>query len=154
MPRRDPQTQDLFAWEPPEITVGYGDDVAGRGSTDNKIARVLSRALRDARDDRNLSRQDVAAAMSRELGRTISPDTLDKWTSEGSVQHRIPLDAFIALITAIGGDDLLGFIPRLFGFEVVQRKYAGLIELQLLEEHERDVAAHKAKLQAKLRAAR
>lgn len=154
MAGRDHLTQDLFAWQPPQVAVGYADDVAGKGRLDNRIARLLSRALRDARDERSLSRAEVAARMSRDLGRGVSPDMLDKWSSEASGQHRIPLDAFIALVKATEATDLLGFIPGLFGFSVVSEKYAGLIELQLIEEHEQDIQAHKARLQAQLRARR
>ena len=147
---RDALTGDLFSWAPPEVAVGYASDVAGKGPLENRIARLLSRALRDARDEKGLTRIDIAARLSAELGRPVSADMLDKWTSEASGQHRIPLDAFIALIRVTGALDVLGFIPDLFGFAVVDRKYAGIIELQMLEEHESEIAAYKARLTAKI----
>ncbi len=149
--RGDKGTNDLFAWEPPQVAVGYSDDVAGRGDLPNKIARLVGRALRDARDEGRMSRARIAADMSEELGRSVSDDMLDKWSSEASTQHRIPLDAFIALIRVTGCNELLGFVPSLFGFVVVERKYEAIIELQLLEQHERDIADRKARLQHKVR---
>lgn len=154
MPRhRDTQTLDLLSWEPPEVTVGYSEEVTGRGSLDARIARIVAQALREARD-RGLPREEVAAAMSRWLGRTISAPMLDKWASESSGAHRIPLDAFAALIEATGATDLAGFVPGLFGLAAVPQKYADLIELHLIEEHEAEVAARKQALQTRWRARR
>lgn len=150
MVRRDRQTMDIFDWEPPQISVGYSEDVAGRGDLENKVARVISRALRDAKDA-GKSRSDIAVVMSKHLGRSVSADMLDKWASEASSAHRIQIDAFIALIHATETDELLGFIPAMFGFAVVPEHYTELIEMHLIEEHEKELAAHKAKLQAKWR---
>lgn len=146
--------RDLFSWEPPQVAVGYSDEVAGKGPMQNRIARLVSRALRDARDDRGLARAEIAARMAQELGRKVTEDVLDKWSSEASEAHRIPLDAFIALIAATGATELLGFVPGLLGFVVVPKKYKAFIDLQMLEDHERDVAAYKARIQADLRAQR
>lgn len=151
MTRRDTRTLDLLNWEPPQVAVGYEPGVAGRGSLDNQIARLLSRALRDAADDKGLSRDDVAALMTLDLGRSISKDQLDKWTSEASTTHRIQLDAFVALVKVTEATDLLGFIPGILGFAVVPKKYAEIIELHLLEEKEQEIAAAKQAISARLR---
>ncbi|TIV64909.1 MAG: hypothetical protein E5V89_28875, partial [Mesorhizobium sp.] len=140
MSRRDILTADLFDWEPPKVAVGYAPDVAGRGGLDNQISRLVSRALRDCRDEGNGSRADVARRMSAYLDRQISEGILNKWSSESSDEHRIPLDAFIALIDATQAEALLGFIAEKFGFAVVPAKYADIIELSLIEDHERDIA--------------
>lgn len=152
--RGDRGTTDLFSWEPPQVAVGYDADVAGRGELAHQIARLVSRALRDARDDHNLSRAAVAETISATLGRAVSTDTLDKWSSEAAEGHRIPLDAFVALIRATGAVELCGFVPSLFGLVVVDEKYEAIIELSLLEEHEREVAAYKARLSSRLRGGR
>jgi len=154
MSRRDILTADLFDWEPPKVAVGYAPDVAGRGDLDSQISRLVGRALRDCRDDGNGSRADVARRMSAYLDRTVSEGILNKWSSESSDEHRIPLDAFIALIDATQADDLLGFIAAKFGFAVVPEKYADIIELSLIEDHEREIAAKKAALLARSRAKR
>lgn len=152
--RQDLLTADLFDWEPPKVAVGYSPDVAGRGDLDSQISRLVGRALRDCRDDGNGSRADVARRMSAYLDRTISEGILNKWSSESSDEHRIPLDAFIALIEATQAEDLLGFIAGKFGYAVVPAKYADIIELSLIEDHEREIAARKSALLARSRAKR
>lgn len=151
MARRDTRTADLLTWEPPQIAVGYAADVAGRGSLDHQIARLLSRALRDVEEVKGHSRSVVAGFMTLELHRTITKDMLDKWTSEASTSHRIPLDAFVALVKVTEAEDLLGFIPSILGFAVVPQKYAEIIELHLIEEKARELDAQKLALQARLR---
>lgn len=147
---RDPHARDLTAWEAERVTIGYGDDVAGRGSLSNQIARLVARALRDAKDD-GLDRGEVAKLMTVRLGRPVNVASIDKWASEAAEEHRIPLDAFAALVEATGQHALLGFLPGLFGFAVVQARYVDLIELQQLQEHEEQVAARKAVLLAKVK---
>lgn len=147
MKTRDRLTLDLFEWEPEEVSVGYGDDVTGRGGLDNQISRLISRALRDAKDA-GLTRAQVAKVVSDHLGRTVSKDMLDKWASESSVEHRIPLDAFTALVEATGARELLGFVPGRFGYVVVPERYASIIEIHLIEEKEKALAARKAALAA------
>jgi hypothetical protein len=154
MSRRDPLTADLFEWEPPKVAVGYTPDVAGRGDLDNQISRLVSRALRDCRDEGKGTRAEIAKRMSAYLNRPISEGILNKWSSESSDEHRIQLDAFIALIDATQAEALLGFIAGKFGFAVVPEKYADIIELSLIEDHERDIAARKSALLARSRAKR
>ncbi|SDU09136.1 hypothetical protein [Stappia sp. ES.058] len=148
--RRDTQTQDLFSWTPPQVTVGLGEEQSSRGALDSQIARMVSRGLREAREG-GASRAEIARQISETLGRAVSETTLDKWASEASEEHRIPLDAFIALVDATGCQGLLGAIVERFGLVVVDARYADLIELHLIEEHERDVAARKASLEARWR---
>ncbi|MCV9907165.1 hypothetical protein OIV19_05970 [Brucella sp. HL-2] len=151
--RRDPLTKDLFEWTPPQVAIRYEEGVTGRGSLDNQIARLVSRALRDARDD-NKGRTEIAAQMSKYLGRSISSTMLDKWASEASDEHRIPLDAFIALVDATDARELLGFVPGMFGLTVIETEYADLIEDRLLEDHIEELQARRQMLSAQRKKAR
>ncbi len=151
--RRDTITPDLFAWSPPKVSAGYGEDVTGRGALDNRISRTISRAMKDAKE-RGLGRADIARRMTEFLGRPITEDMLNKWASEAADSNRISLDAFIALIDATGAHDLMGLVTSGFGFVAVPEKYSDLIELHLIEEHERDVVARRQALEVKLRAKR
>jgi len=151
--RDDRHTLELFDWEPPQVAAGYGPEVAGRGGLSQQISRLVAQALRDAADQ-GTARADIAAALTKSLQRRVSTDMLNKWSSEAGDEHRIPLDAFIALVEATGANDLLGFAPARFGFAVVPAKYAGIIEMHLLEEQEAQLAARKAALAAKWKAQR
>ncbi|WP_235819015.1 hypothetical protein [Brucella pseudogrignonensis] len=151
--RRDALTKDLFEWTPPQVAIRYEEGVTGRGSLDNQIARLVSRALRDARDD-NTGRSEIAASMSKYLKRSISAAMLDKWASEASEEHRIPLDAFIALVHATGAKELLGFVPGMFGLTVIENEYADLIEDKLLEDHIEELQARRQMLSAQRKKAR
>lgn len=150
---RDPLTRDLFDWQPPKVAVGYGAEVTGRGPLDNRIARLIGQALRDARDG-GAARAEVAEAMTRYLGRRVSPAMLDKWSSEGSDEHRITLDAFVALVEATGAKELLGFVPGVFGMAVIAAEHADLIEAQLLDDHIAEMQARAQVLSARRRARR
>jgi len=150
---RDPLTKDLFTWEPPKVAVGYGAEVTGRGPLDNRIARLIGQALRDARDD-GLTRAEVAKRMTAFLRRPISEAMLNKWSSEGSEDHRIPLDAFIGLVEATGAQALLGFVPGEFGLTVIENEYAELIEERLLDDHIEEMQARRQMLATRRKARR
>lgn len=152
--RGDRLTRDLLSYEPPQVAIGYAPDVAGKGELGNQVARVVSRALRDARDDKGLGRAEIAQQMTSILGRSVSKDTLDQWASEAGEDRRIPVDAFIALIRATGARELLGFIPGQFGCVVVEQKFEALIQLQMIEQQERELSAYKQRVLAAVRAAR
>ena len=145
---RDPLTKDLFDWQPPRVSVGYSADVIGRGRIDSKIARVIGQALRDARDE-GLTRAQIARELSAWLGRQVSEAMLNKWSSEGSADHRIPLDAFIGLVHVTGAQDLLGFVPGEFGLTVIEEQYAEMIRLQLIRDKRQELEAQEQAIMAK-----
>ena len=151
--RRDPLTKDLFEWTPPQVAIRYEEGVTGRGSLDSQIARLIGRALRDAKDE-GKARTEIAAKMSHYLSRPISAAMLDKWASEASDEHRIPLDAFIALVDATGARELLGFVPNMFNLTVIEDEYADLIEDRLLEDHIQELQARRQMLSAQRKKAR
>ncbi|MCL4068620.1 hypothetical protein M3484_18810 [Pseudomonas sp. GX19020] len=146
---RDPLTKDLFEWDPPKVSVGYFTEVTGRGPLDNRIARIIGQALRDARDD-GLNRAEVARQMTLYLRRTISEAMLNKWSSEGSEDHRIPLDAFIALVHATDARELLCFVPGEFGMTVIESEYAVMIKLHLIREKKQQLEAQEQALEREL----
>jgi hypothetical protein len=145
---RDPLTKDLFDWQPPQVAVGYSADVIGRGTLDGKIARIIAQALRDARDE-GMTRAEVARGLREYLGRPVTEATLNKWSSQGSEDHRIPLDAFIGLVKVTGAQELLGFVPGEFGLTVIEAEYAQMIEERLLDDHIEEMQARRQVLAAK-----
>jgi hypothetical protein len=150
MPRRDLATPDLFAWQPPKVAAGFDDGALSGNRLGSKISRAVALALKAS----GKSRSEVARLMSAELGQPVSADMLDAYASEAKESHRITLERFVALITVTGCVDLIGFVAGLFGQVVVPERYAALIELHLIEEHEREVTRRKEAVQAKWRAGR
>ncbi|WP_026379395.1 hypothetical protein [Afifella pfennigii] len=152
MPRpRDPLTLDLFDWEPPAMTVGYGEDVTGRGPLDLRISRLLAKALQDMRDE-GIDRGEIARRMSERLGRSVSKEMLYKWSSPGSSEHRITLDAFAALIAVTERWELLGVLPGLFGYAVVSDDCREIIRLHQMKERRQTIAQHSSAIDAEIAA--
>tara|TARA_R110002020_G_scaffold134518_33_gene300247 strand:+ start:2634 stop:3092 length:459 start_codon:yes stop_codon:yes gene_type:complete len=147
--RGDTRTLDLLDWQPSEVAVGFAEEIRA-ASLDAKIAKALAQAIRES----GKRREAIADEMSRQLGRKISVSTIDAYTSEAKEGHRIPLDRFIALIHATGAYQLLGWLAEEFGFVVVPAKYRDLIELHLIEEHEREIEGRKAALKARYQGSR
>jgi hypothetical protein len=147
--RRDTLTMDLLDWQPPRVAVGYGESET-RGPLDLVIARLVSTALKQARE----TRAEIARQMTAYLGRPVSATTLDAWASPARSNNRIPLDAFVALIEVTGDLDLLGWLPGLHGHVVVPARYADLIEHHLLEEKEAEIARRKAAALARYKGGR
>lgn len=142
--RGDLGTLDLLDWQPPKTAVGFAPEkLAG-----NRLASRISRAVGLALKECGKSRTEIAEAIG------ISVDMLDKYASEASETHKITLERFIALVEATGCHDLLGFVAEPFGFAVVPEKYATLIELHMLEEHEQEIARRKANLEVQFRGRR
>ena len=149
MKSRDRFTADLFDWQPPKVAVGFEADLSG-----NRLGSRISRAVSLALKECGKSRAEVAEAMSSELGYPVSADMLDAYASEAKESHRITLERFVALVTTTGCLDLLGFVAGLFDHVVVPGRYQSLIELHLIEEHEKDLARMKQTVEAKWRAGR
>ena len=101
-----------------------------------------------------LARVQIARALSEYLGHTISEAMLNEWSWEGSGDHRIPLDAFIALVHATGAKELLGFAPGEFGLTVIASEYAEMIEERLLDDHIEEMQARKQVMAARRKARR
>ncbi|MRN48099.1 hypothetical protein GJU93_16165 [Brucella sp. 10RB9212] len=77
--RGDSLTGDLLAWEPPKVAAGF-EPGAIRG---NRLASQISQAVALALKSSSMSRAEIAAAMSIELGYQISENMLANYASEG-----------------------------------------------------------------------
>jgi hypothetical protein len=131
----------MSGWRAPQIAADFREPIRG-GSLSSQIARAVGRALK-GRD-----REAIAQRMSGFLGERISKSILDAYASEARSQHRISAERFIALIAATECFELIGFIAGMFDHAVVPNKYAAIIELHQIEQHERELANRKAELMA------
>lgn len=143
--RGDAGTPDLLSWKPPKVAAGFDGEVRG-GALSSQIARAVSLALKRCGKERS----DVAEEMSKWLGgERVTLSMLNAYASEARDTHRITVERFMALIEVTGCRDLLGFVAEPFGQAVVDGRYASIIELHLIEEHQRRLDKRKAELIAR-----
>jgi hypothetical protein len=147
----DRSTLDLFVdWQPPKTTMGFEPAELAGDRLSSRISRAVGLALKRS----GKSRAEIAEAMSARLGSPVSADMLDKYASESSESHKITLERFMALVEATGCLDLLGLVAEPFGCAVVPEKYAPLIELHFIEEHQFEIVRRKQELEARFRGRR
>ncbi len=128
----DTLSGDLFAAIPtayPELPGGWNFRV--------EIAHTMGEAIRVSAKDR----YQIAADMGRLLGRDVSMNTLDKYTSEAAEGHHPSLETAIAFDQVTGGFALLELFARKLGCRVLPGKDALLAELGRLEQAKGEIAA-------------
>lgn len=150
-PPKDTLTPDMFRdWTPPKVSVGFEPGAISGNRLSSRISRAIAMALKECGKDRAA----VAALMSEQLGHKVSVATLEAYASEAKVDNNITVERFMALVKATGKTELLGFLADDFDMAVVPRKYENVIELALIEDHERMVQDRKKTLQMQIRGAR
>lgn len=127
----DTLTGDLFASIPTQHPMNPG---AWRFR--GEIAHAMGESIKAADKDRYA----IAAEMSRLLGREVSVNTLDKYTSEASEDHLPNLETAIAFDAATGQMGLLHLYAAKLGCKVLPGKEALLAELGRLEQMKGDLA--------------
>lgn len=101
-----------------------------------EIAHVMGDAIKAATQDRYA----IAADMGRLLGREVSVNTLDKYTSEAAEGHHPSLETAIAFDAATGQMALLAMYAAKLGAKVLPGKDALLAELGRLEQMKGEIA--------------
>ena len=145
MNRRDPHTQDLLSWVPPEPVVKAAPEQVRAATLDQRLCKAMALALKEC----GLKRGEVAARMSEFLGESISLAMLNAYVSAGRPTHVISIVRFAALIHVTKDRRLLELLAELFGWSVVDERYADAIaEVELAEkkdEIERQLQATRAR---------
>lgn len=95
-----------------------------------EIAHVMGEAIKGCHKDR----YQIAADMSRLLGREVSVNTLDKYTSEASEDHIPNLETAIAFDAATEQMALANLFAGKLGCRVLPGKDSLLVELARLEQ--------------------
>ena len=132
--RRDPYTLDLFEEELPPAPVTTPGGLTCRV----EIAHTMSEALKGH------DRYEIAAKMSKLLGRDISKNILDAYTAESREDHIPPLDTAIAFDLATESRFLGELFAKKIGAKLVFGKEALDAKLGQLERI-RDEAAKQIK---------
>lgn len=123
--RYDTFTGDLFSSIPQPYPMTPGAWCFRR-----EIAVVMGEAIKACHKDR----YQIAADMSRLLGREISVNTLDKYTSEASEDHIPNLETAIAFDAATEQTSLVSLFASKLGCRVLPGKESLLAELGRLEQ--------------------
>lgn len=147
-PAADRRQADLFGDQPLyPVRSPLPADGLGLG---NRLARAISRALREC----DLDREAVAAGIARYLGRdTFSKHMLDAYSAESREQHRVPAEVYVALAHVTGASWLLDELAKPLGCVVLEGEEAHLAELGRIEVLQRQLDQRKAALQIPARAA-
>lgn len=127
----DNLTGDLFANVPQAHPM-----TAGAWRFRSEIAHAMSDAVKVCSKDR----YQIAADMSRLLGREISINTLDKYTSEASEDHIPNLETAIAFDAATEQLALANLFAGKLGCRVLPGKDSLLAELGRLEQMKGEIA--------------
>jgi len=131
----DTLTGDLFATIPQAYPMHPG---AYRFRTE--ISLAMGEAIRACEKDR----YQIAADMGRLLGREVSVNTLDKYTSEAAEEHHPSLETAIAFDAATGQMALVSLFAEKLGSRVLPGKQSLLAELGRLEQMKGEIAKQTA----------
>lgn len=101
-----------------------------------EIAHIMGEAIKACNKDR----YQIAADMSRLMGREISANTLDKYTSEASEDHIPNLETAIAFDAATEQTALASLFASKLGCRVLPGKDSLLVELARLDQMRGDIA--------------
>jgi hypothetical protein len=127
----DTLTGDLFSGIPQAHPM-----TPGAWNFRREIAVVMGDAIKECSKDR----WQIAADMSRLLGREVSANTLDKYTSEASEDHIPNLETAIAFDAATGQTALVSLFASKLGCRVLPGKDSLLAELGRLEQMKGNIA--------------
>ena len=130
---RDPYTKDLLSWQPPEPVVKFAADQVRAASLDQRLCKAMALALKECPFDRGV----IADRMSDFLGEKVSLAMLNAYVSAGRPTHVISIVRFAALVHVTKDRRLLELLAELFGWSVVDERYADAIaEVELAEKRD------------------
>lgn len=130
-----PPHPDLFSWQPPKVVSAYAPEKVRAASLAASLSKAISASLREC----GKSREIVARDMGDYLGEPVSPDMLDKYSSEAAENHIINAVRFIGLIAATRDRRLLELIAGQFDWAVIERKYLPAIDYAALLEQRAEI---------------
>ena len=90
------------------------------------LRQLMKQVLDDCskRDEDPLDRVEVAARMTRKLGRDITKTSIDQWTAMSAVQRRIHIDSLKALCEVVSDYRLMHYFVESCGYKALNPKEA------------------------------
>ncbi len=113
--------------------------IPGRFNLEATLRELISIALKQTK----LSRYEVAAEMSKHVGREITKSQIDSWSAESKENHRFPLAYLNAFVEATGDKTLIRLISEKAGGYFIEGEDALYTELGKIEKQENDLAKRK-----------
>lgn len=140
---------DLFRDFTPEPVVARYDPDRVRAAT---LPMLLARAIAETLKDCGRPRAEIAAAMSEQLGESVSEAMLNKYAAPASESHTIPAHRLIALTAVTGDARILNALLSEAGLIAVPAEYEALIRREVAKEArdklDREIAASEAEWKA------
>ncbi len=151
---RDPRQTSLLV-ELLEPVQRFEPVVTAAASLTGRICRALKAAVETSGKERH----QVAREMGEYLGQTVPKTTLDKYVSEGSRDHEIPVTKFMALAYATGeAHRLLQILAEPLGLIVVPKHCEAWIKAgqlaQQIQQQRSEVSANEQEFNLAVRMAR
>lgn len=133
--RRDSGTLDLLSWERPQLVRRYEEQEVRAATLRARIAHAVSATMKAS----ELSRDEIAGAMSGWLGEEVSVHMLNAYASEAREDHTIPYLRLLALVQVTNDTRLLQLGAELFGTSVVEDRWLPWVEVGQLADKKQDV---------------
>lgn len=141
--KRDTFSLDLFRdYQPEPVVERFADDAVKAWS----LAGRLSKAIALTIDDSDMTREDIAHAMSDMTKTSVSKAMLDAYTSQAREQNQISAVRLAALVAITGDARALNVLLEEAGLIAIPKKYEALLkrerarELRALLEREEQAA--------------
>lgn len=132
--------QIVFNFDVPEPAQEAGD-LAG---LDAIVSASVARMLRE--DGR--SRTEIAAHVSRLLGRTVSKSMLDVYSAESHADHNVPASRWLAIVAATGNFAVADAIMKTIGARLLSGDEIKAAELGNLQAERDAIDARMKELRA------
>ena len=115
------------------------EDIPGKLNIDATLRELVSIALKHTK----FSRYEVAAKMSKLVGREITKSQIDTWSAESKENHRFPLAYLNAFIESTGDTTILRLICEKAGGYFIIGKDALKLELGKTYEQLKELSKKK-----------
>ena len=134
---------DLLDWDPvPPEPAPEGPDL------DARLRECLSETLARARAAKGMDRHDLAAAVSRLIGRDVSKSMLDRYCAPSAEEWRLPANVVPAVCQVTGDYRLLELLTAACGCGVLRGAEAMLAELGAAILAEKQTTKRRKELEA------
>jgi hypothetical protein len=134
-PRRDLQTLDLLAWEPPSPVATIPAEMIKATTFRDRLARAVAVVLNES----DIPRATIAKQMTEFLGEEVSLHMLNAYASQARTDQSIPAIRLAALAKATGDARALQLLLEPIDYAAVEKRYVSAIEDAMFSDHIKEV---------------